>query len=46
MINMLSQSIRITDHINTAGILDGLMDRVKSVVISVLLMDRNFIAVR
>jgi len=44
----LSQSLEIVDGINTAGILDGLMERVKSVLLlyRVLLTARNNIAVR
>jgi len=44
----VSQSLEIVDCINTAGILDGLMERVKSVLLlyRVLLMARNVIAVR
>jgi hypothetical protein len=44
----LSQSLEIADAINTAGILDGLMERVKSVLLlyRVLLIARNIIAVQ
>ena len=48
MVYNLSQSLEIADGINTAGILDGLMERVKSVLLlyRVLPMARNIIAVR
>lgn len=44
----LSQSLEISDGINTAGILDGLMERVKSALLlyRVLLTARNIIAVQ
>jgi hypothetical protein len=44
----LSQSHEIADGINTAGILDELMERVKSALLlyRVLLMVRNIIAVQ
>jgi hypothetical protein len=47
-VHNLSQLLEIADDINTAGILDGLMVRVKSVLLlyRVLLMARNIIAVR
>jgi len=44
----LSRSLEIADGINTAGILDGLMERIKYVLLlyRVLLMASNIIAVQ